>query len=264
MENPTVRYETSKGVARILINRPERRNAFDADIIAELTALLEQATQDNKVRVIVLGGEGAHFSAGADLGWMKSTAQLSEEENRADAMRLSKLMQTLDELPKPTIARVQGAAFGGALGLVCACDMAFATQTARFCLSEVRLGLSPAVISPYVVRALGLRNARRFFLSAEEIPASQADSLGLVHEVIAEDLIDERIDQLTRIVTQNGPQALAATKSLLREVETQYDSKALRRFNANLIATLRVGAEAQEGLTAFFEKRAPAWRQLED
>ncbi|MFE8071720.1 enoyl-CoA hydratase-related protein [Marinobacteraceae bacterium S3BR75-40.1] len=250
-----------QGVARLTLNRPDKRNAFDAGIIATLTRHLEQIARDERVRVVVLDAEGRHFSAGADLGWMRETAQLDEADNKKDALRLAQLMHRLDTLPQPTVARVQGAAFGGALGLICCCDIAVATDNARFCLSEVRLGLSPAVISPYVIRAIGIRAARRYMLTAEVMDADNARRLQLVHEVQPEAQLDERIDQLVADLAAAGPQALHATKGLIARVDDAFPDDQLRNDTADLIARLRTAEEGQEGLTAFFEKRQPAWRE---
>lgn len=249
------------GVARLTLNRPEKRNAFGAGIISSLSENLQQVAGDERIRVLILEAAGRHFSAGADLGWMRDTAKLSEKENRDDAMKLSRLMHLLDTLPQPTLARVQGAAFGGALGLICCCDMAIAADNARFCLSEVRLGLSPAVISPYVIRAMGVRAARRYMLSAEVMEAAEAQRLQLVHEVLPEDELDERIDQLSGQLTGAGPEALKATKALIRRVDQAFPDEALRQDTADTIARLRTGPEGQEGLSAFLEKREPAWRE---
>lgn len=259
-DNEFVLYSVdANGVGRITLNRPEKRNAFDDQIIAELTARLQQADADDRVRAVLLAANGKHFSAGADLNWMKRTAALSEEENVQDARELAELMLTLDRLSKPTVARVQGAAMGGALGLICCCDIAVASEDARFCLSEARLGLAPAAISPYVVRAMGPRAARRYFLTTEIISAATALRLNVVHEVLPEDQLDAQVEELCEQLHRSGPEALAASKRLVQEVEDNFPSSELQEYTARLIARLRTGDEGQEGLAAFLEKRSARW-----
>ncbi|WP_111496302.1 enoyl-CoA hydratase-related protein [Marinobacter bohaiensis] len=260
MSEPMVRTETdARGVTRITLDRPDKRNAFDSDVMAALADALEQAGRDARCRVVILQGSGKHFSAGADLGYMKQTAALSHDDNVADAMALAGLMQTLDRLHKPTIARVQGAAFGGALGLICACDIAIAGDNARFCLSEARLGLAPAAIAPYVVRAMGPRQARRYFLTTEEIAAERAAELGVVHEVVPLEDLDETVEQIAAGLLNNGPVALDACKRLVARTQEDGPDAALIRYTAELIAGLRTGDEGQEGLQAFLDKRPPTW-----
>ncbi|ROT99670.1 enoyl-CoA hydratase/isomerase family protein [Marinobacter sp. R17] len=262
MTEQAVRTETDgRGVTRITLARPGKRNAFNDSVMRDLRDALIAAGDDPACRVVVLQGDGKHFSAGADLNYMQQTAELSRDANVDDALALAGLMQTLDQLPKPTIARVQGAAFGGALGLICACDIAIATDNARFCLSEARLGLAPAAIGPYVVRAIGPRQARRYFLTTEEIPANDAVQLGIVHEVVAAEDIDETINTLVERLLRNGPVALEACKSLVARTQMDGPDEALIRYTAELIAGLRTGDEGQEGLRAFLEKRQPAWIQ---
>lgn len=259
-DNSFVLYKVDDlGIARLTLNRPDKRNAFDDQIIAELTARLKQADADDKVRVVILAAAGKHFSAGADLAWMQRTAQMSEAENIDDAQRLAGLMFTLDRLSKPTLARVQGAAFGGALGLICCCDIVVASDAARFCLSEARLGLTPAAISPYVVRAMGPRAARRYFLTTEIMSAATAHRLNVVHEVLPEPELDAELSLLCEQLRRSGPEALSACKQLVQQVDGDMPSQALQDKTTKLIARLRTGAEGQEGLAAFFEKRAPRW-----
>ena len=248
------------GVAQLTLNRPDKRNAFHAGIIRTLTEHLEAVADDGQVRVLVLAAAGKHFCAGADLGWMRDTAAMSEADNRDDARALARLMTTLDTLAKPTIARVQGAAFGGALGLICCCDMAIAADDALFCLSEVRLGLAPATIGPFVVRAMGHRQARRYLLSAERFGAQDAQRLGVVHESVPLARLDERVEEQINALLDAGPEALGACKHLLLDLENAAASDQIHEQTAELIARLRTGAEGQEGLTAFFEKREPQWR----
>ena len=254
--------QIQNGVAHITMNRPKIHNAFDDELIGALTEQLKALNDDRSVRAVVLCGAGKSFSAGADLGWMKRMAQASEKENRKDARQLAKLMRTLNALGKPTIARVQGAAMGGGVGLVACCDIAVASDGARFALSETRLGLVPAVISPYVVDAIGARQAHRYFLTAETFDAATARALGLVHEVVAENQLDATIDALISKLLECGPRAVHEAKRLVQRI-AHPDAKARRELdelNADLIAELRVGKEGKEGLSAFFDKRPPAWK----
>jgi methylglutaconyl-CoA hydratase len=250
-------------VARLRLHRPALHNAFDAALIAALTAALDQLAGDDGVRVVVLEGAGASFSAGADLNWMRGMAAAGEAENREDALALARLMRVLDELPKPTIARVHGAAFGGGVGLVACCDIAVGAEGAKFGLTESRLGLLPAVISPYVIAAIGVRQARRYFATAEVFDAMQAQRIGLLHEVVAPDALDAAVDRQIALLLKAGPAASAQAKSLVREIAAQSDRDAIDAANADLIARLRVSAEGQEGLSAFLDKRPPAWAAKE-
>lgn len=245
-------------VAWLTLNRPEVHNAFDDRMIAELLDALAAVRNNNQVRVLVLRSEGKNFSAGADLGWMRSMAAKNYDENIADAAELSRLMQELDELPQPTIALVQGAAFGGAVGLAACCDIALATSASSFCLSEVKIGLIPAVISPYVMRAMGTRKARRYMLTAERFSAEEALRIGLVHD-IAEDL-QQAAQPLIEALINNSPAAVAAAKSLAMAVDQQPLNANTRQLTIERIAEIRVSAEGQEGLNAFLEKRAPNWK----
>jgi len=248
----------SHGVATLTLNREEKHNAFDDAIIAELTAKLKQVEADPVVRVVVLAAVGKTFSAGGDLGWMRSMAQYSEKQNLDDALKLAELMDVLYSLSKPTIARVNGPAYGGGVGLVACCDIAIATPSAKFALTEVRLGLVPAVISPYVIAAIGAHQARRYFLTAEPIEAQAAYHMGLVHEVVTPDILDETIGILVTALLKAGPKALMAAKRLIAE-QSGHDPHAVKKRTAELIAKLRVSPEGQEGLTAFLEKRPPSW-----
>ncbi|MBR9906451.1 MAG: gamma-carboxygeranoyl-CoA hydratase [Gammaproteobacteria bacterium] len=245
-------------VAWLTLNRPEVHNAFDDRMIAELLDALAAVRNNNQVRVLVLRSEGKNFSAGADLGWMRSMAAKDYDENIADAAELSRLMQELDELPQPTIALVQGAAFGGAVGLAACCDIALATPASSFCLSEVKIGLIPAVISPYVMRAIGTRQARRYMLTAERFSAEEALRIGLVHD-IAEDL-QQAAQPLIEALINNSPAAVTAAKSLAMAVDQQPLNANTRQLTIERIAEIRVSAEGQEGLSAFLEKRAPNWK----
>ncbi|MGB3391854.1 MAG: enoyl-CoA hydratase-related protein [Stenotrophomonas sp.] len=249
-------------VVTLRLNRPELHNAFDAGLIATLTATLEAVGANPAVRAVVLAGEGPSFSAGADLQWMRAMAGASEEENRRDALELARLMRTLDELPKPTIARVHGAAFGGGVGLVACCDIAIAAEGARFGLTESRLGLLPAVISPYVIAAIGPRQARRWFASGEHFDAASARQIGLVHQVVAADALDAAVQAQLTLLGKAGPVATASAKVLVRDVlALAGDRDALDSANAGLIAALRASDEGREGLSAFLEKRAPRWTE---
>ncbi|MBD8634309.1 enoyl-CoA hydratase-related protein [Stenotrophomonas sp. CFBP 13725] len=251
--------ERSGATLTLRLNRPDLHNAFDAGLIADLTAALRQAGNDPDVRVVVLAGEGRSFSAGADLHWMRGMAAASEADNRIDALALAALMRTLDELPKPTIARVQGAAFGGGVGLVACCDIAIGVDTARFGLTESRLGLLPAVISPYVVAAIGPRQSRRWFATAEQFDAAAALQMGLLHQVVAAGQLDAAVAGQVSLLQKAGPIAAASAKRLVSQVLAGHDRDALDAANADLIARLRVSAEGQEGLGAFLEKRSPGW-----
>jgi methylglutaconyl-CoA hydratase len=258
MTNPLLNVREGP-IARLRLNRPELHNAFDAMLIAALTGALEAVADDDSVRVVVLEGEGLSFSAGADLNWMRGMAAASEEENRTDALALARLMRLLDELPRPTIARVQGAAFGGGVGLVACCDIAIASADAKFGLTESKLGLLPAVISPYVIDAIGPRQARRWFATAETFDAATALHVGLLHQVVAADALDAAVHRQVELLLKAGPRASAQAKSLVRRVAFERDRDRLDHDNAALIARLRVGDEGQEGLGAFLDKRKPRW-----
>lgn len=256
-----------RGVAWLTLDRPEIHNAFDDRLIAELNDHLDRlhdAAERGKVRVVVLGSEGKTFSAGADLGWMQRIANYDFATNLADSRQLSALMHQLDTLPCPSVCRVQGAAYGGAVGLAACCDIVIAADEASFCLSEVRIGLSPAVISPYVQRAMGIRQMRRYALSAETIRAPLALELGLVHRVESTDNLDDAIDAMVDTLLAGSPQAQRATKALLFEVAREPDSDATRGSTCRVISELRVSDEGQEGLASFFEKRTPRWHPQQD
>ncbi|MGQ0333471.1 enoyl-CoA hydratase-related protein [Halomonas elongata] len=251
-----------RGVAWLTLDRPDVLNAFDDALIGELNGHLQhvrEAAERGEIRLLVLGSEGKHFSAGADLGWMKRMVDYDLEDNLADSRQLAALMHGLDTLPCPTLCRVQGAAFGGAVGLAACCDIVIASEKARFCLSEVKIGLSPAVISPYVQRALGERQMRRYALTAEVIDASTAETLGLAHRVVEPDALDEAVDAMVETLLATSPQSSRATKALLAEVAREPDSAATRERTCRVIAELRVSDEGQEGLASFFDKRRPRW-----
>lgn len=253
---------TQRGaVAEIALNRPQVHNAFDDALIAALTATLQSLERDPAVRAVVLTGSGASFSAGADLHWMRGMAAASEEDNRADSLRLAALMRTLNFLAKPTIARVNGSAYGGGVGLVACCDVAIGSDGAKFSLSEVKLGLVPAVISPYVTAAIGVRQARRLFVSGEVFDAAEALRIGLLHESVAADQLDAAVDRALHFLAKGGPLAQAEAKRLALRIAGMTPESAEREDarNAELIARLRVSAEGQKGLGAFLDKRAPDW-----
>jgi methylglutaconyl-CoA hydratase len=248
-------------VAVVTMNRPERHNAFDETLIAALTEAFDELAEEKEIRAILLEGAGPNFSAGADVGWMRRAAAYGEEENRADARRLAAMLKAIDECPKPVVARVQGAALGGGTGLVAACDIAIASERATFGTTEVRLGLAAAVISPFVLRAIGPRQARRLFLTGERIDAARALAIGLVHEVVPESELDARVEAVLDLLLAGGPEAQAASKELIRIVlGMPQGGSLLTEATVSVIAARRASAEGKEGLQAFLEKREPAWR----
>ncbi|QDQ25886.1 enoyl-CoA hydratase/isomerase family protein [Chitinimonas arctica] len=259
MSNALTRHIAANGLATLTLTRPERHNAFDDGLIVELTAELAKLDADPAVRVVILAAAGKSFSAGADLAWMKRMASYGESENLEDARKLAKLMHTLDTLSKPTVAAVQGPAYGGGVGLVACCDMVFAAPEAMFALTEVKLGLIPAVISPYVVRKIGNSQARRYFLSAERFSADTALRLGLVHEIAPQDEVTVLATSWATQLLNNGPASMLAAKRLVAEVSNRPICSELNDLCAQRIASQRVSPEGQEGLTAFLEKRPPNW-----
>ena len=255
--NSPVNLSLSNGVANLILNRPDKHNAFDDEVIARLLDALNAVISNPEARVLVLQSTGKSFSAGADLTWMKRMATLSHDENLADARQLASLMQTLDSLPIPTIAKVQGAAYGGAIGLISCCDIAIASHEAKFCLSEVKLGLSPATISPFVIKAMGARRCRQLFLTAEVFSAKQAAEWELIHTLVNSDELDSAVDQTVAQILKTGPKASIATKQLIADVLSQPSD--IAEHTAQLIAGLRVSEEGQAGLAAFFDKQLPPW-----
>lgn len=255
----TLVIETRGPVATVWLNRPEVHNAFNAKVIDELTAAFARLDADAQVRVVVLAGRGKSFSAGADLHWMKAAGAASFEENLEDARRLARMLWQIAHLGKPTIARVHGAALGGGMGLASACDLCIASQRAVFATSEVRFGIIPSAISPYVIRAIGVRQAKRYFQSAERIDAARALALGLAHEVVEEEALDAKIDEVVQALLAGGPKAQAAAKELIDAVAERPLSEAVLEDTAQRIARLRATEEAREGLSAFLEKRPAAW-----
>jgi len=251
--------QVNHGVGIIWLNRPELRNAFNDDMIAELTTALKALEADAAIRAVVLAGAGPAFCAGADLNWMKRMSGYSFAQNHADAMGMATMLHTLYTLKKPTIARVHGAAFAGGVGLVAACDMAVAAYEAEFCLSEVKLGLIPATISPYVVRAMGERASRRYFLSAERFTAAEAYRIGLLSDIAPAAELDGRINELLEHLLLGGPGAQALSKDLIRAVAGTPLTADLVSDTASRIATARASVEGREGVTSFLEKRKPKW-----
>jgi methylglutaconyl-CoA hydratase len=249
----------ARGVATITLDRPRLHNAFDDALIAQLIAALQQAADHPGLRVLVLAANGKSFSAGADLGWMRRMADASRADNLQDARTLSTLMETLDHFPTPTIAKVQGAAMGGGVGLIACCDIALVADSATFAFSEVRLGLAPAVISPYVIAKIGVSQARRYFVTAERFSARQALAIGLVHEVVEPGELDAAVAAMLMLLLANGPRAMRAAKGLVSAVAASRNADVLRASTASMIADLRASEEGREGLRAFLEKSPPAW-----
>lgn len=251
-------HTDSRGVTTLALDRPARRNALDADVIAELHAALDACV--GGTRALVLAGTGRSFCAGADLAWMRASADLPPAENLREAQALSDMLHALDTLPCPTIARVHGAAIGGGAGLVACCDIAVASDSARFGFSEVRLGLIPATISPFVVAAIGGRRARRWFQSGERFDAPEALRMGLVHDVCPDDELDVRVEAHVAALLAGGPEAQAASKRLIADIAGRPIDAALRADTVRRLADVRAGDEAREGLSAFLDKREPSWR----
>ena len=260
MTNASLAVEHQGPLGIITMNRPERHNAFDDALIQELTTALRAMEAEDAVRIVVLSAAGKSFSAGADLNWMKRMSGFSKDENERDAMQLGALMRTLAHLRKPTLARVQGAAYGGGVGLVACCDIAIATQAATFALSEVRLGLVPAVVSPYVIAAIGERAARRYFMSGERFDAAEAWRLGLVHELAPDETeMDAKLAQLVETLLACGPVAQREAKELVRAVAGRPVTSELIQDTAGRIARIRASQEGREGVSAFLEKRRASW-----
>lgn len=257
--DPVIDLERKGPVATLWMNRPEVHNAFNEHFIAQLTQAFHDLDADDSVRVVVLAGRGKSFSAGADLNWMKRQSEASEADNLADAMRLATLFRTIAEMRKPTVARVQGAALAGGTGLVSACDIVVAAERAKFGVSEVRWGLIPATIGPFVLRAIGERQALRFFQTAEQMDARRALALGLVHEVVADDQLDAKLAEIVNALLQGAAGAQAAAKALIRAIAHKPVTDALMQDTAERIARIRALPEAKEGLRAFLDKRPAAW-----
>lgn len=248
-----------KGVATVTLNQPEIHNAFDDQLIIKLTDIFTEISSNNAIRVMILAAAGKSFSAGANLNWMQKMATYSYEQNLADANALAKMFSVLNRINKPTIARVQGAAFGGAVGLIACCDIAIGSKLSKFCLSEVKLGLIPATISPYVIDAIGARVARRYFATAEVFSARRARRLGLLSEDVVEEELDSTINTLIEHILKNSPAAVSAAKQLVFDVQNKAISAELIAQTSETIANIRVSAEGQEGLNAFLQKRPANW-----
>lgn len=248
-----------RGVATVTLNRPEVRNAFNDEVIAELTAVFLELGKREEVRCVVLAGAGAAFCAGADLNWMKRIAGYTRDENIEDASKLARALEIIYRCPKPTIARVQGDVYAGGMGLVAACDMAVAVDTAQFCLSEVRLGLIPATVSPYVIRAMGTRAAHRWFLTAERFPAEEALRIGFVHQVVKAEQLDAAVAALAQSVVSAGPEAVKACKKLVHDVAGHEITAGLVRRTVEGIADIRASDEGREGIQSFLARRKPGW-----
>ena len=246
-------------VATLTLNKPEVHNAFDEGLIKDMIAALEDVAQDDSIRVLVLKGNGKSFCAGADLNWMRKMAAYSQEENYQDSRALDRLMHTLNTLPKPTIAWVHGSAYGGGVGLIACCDVVLAEKSAKFCLSEVKLGLIPAVISPYVVHKIGVSQARRYFLTGEVFTASQAQIMGLVHEIGPLEELDTLLNKWTQALLQGGPIAQTQAKKLISDICNKPLDQPLRNDLARRIASIRVSPEGQKGLSAFLNKEKVSW-----
>ena len=251
--------EVTACVARVVLNRPEVRNAFNEALIAEITQTFQELGQRDDIRCIILTANGPAFCAGADLNWMRSMADYTREQNLADAVRLAAMMRTIYECPKPTIAKIQGDVYAGGTGLVAACDMAVTVDTAHFCLSEVKLGLLPSTISPYVIRAMGARAAHRYFLTAERFSAAEALRIGFVHEVVSGDVLDAKVAELAQALGNAGPEAVRLCKKLVQDVAGHDITPELVNMTVASIADVRVSAEGREGLQSFLQKRKPNW-----
>ena len=251
-----------RGVATVFMTRAEIHNAFDEQLIAELISTFQEIASDERIRVVVFGGEGKSFSAGADLNWMRRVADYSESENFEDAKTVAQLMAVIASSPKPVVARVHGAVFGGGVGLVSACDIAIGSDLAIFSLSEVKLGLIPATISPFVIRAIGARQAGRYMVSGERFGADEALRIGLLHKVISADDLDDTVENMVSELLKNGPQAMRESKELIACVMNRTIDKSIMDETAHHIARVRASDEGKEGLSAFLGKRAPAWLNI--
>ena len=251
----------ARGIVTLTLDRPEAKNALSAALVGEISAALAALAEDPAVRVIVLTGAGDVFCAGADIGEMRAAGAASTAQNEADSLRFAKMLESLERQPQPTVAVVSGAAYGGALGLIAACDIAICSSSARFALSEVRLGLVPAMISPYVIRAIGQREARRWFLTGETMDGVAAMRIGLIHEALDESSLRDAADGIVNALLAGGPSAQAEIKRLLHRVTGRSSAvdESMITDTTRWIARVRAGAEAREGLTAFLERRKPGW-----
>ena len=256
MNTPDI--QTQGRVARVFLNRPEVRNAFNDSVITELAETFTKLGNDPGLRAIVLGGHGKAFCAGADLNWMRSMAGYDWDQNRADAERLAEMLWAVYACPLPVVGRLQGDCYAGGMGLAAACDVLVAAEGMHFCLSEARLGLLPATISPYVLRAMGEQAARRYFVTAERFSAAQAQTMGFVHEVVAPEALDAKVAEIVALLVANGPAAVKACKRLVQEFAGREITRALRAESAHRIADIRASEEGREGVQAFLNKREPA------
>ena len=257
MSNLNIKVEAQR--ATLTLTRPELRNAFNDEVIAELTQAFTELGQRDDVRAIVLAAEGPAFCAGADLNWMRRMADYDREQNLADAARLAEMLRVIHHCPKPVVARVQGDVYAGGMGLVACCDIAISIDSAHYCLSETRLGLLPATISPYVLRAMGPRAAQRYCLSAERFDAAEALRIGFVHEVVPADQLDARVDAVVKALIHASPAAVRACKRLLQDVAQREIDAALIAQTVEAIADIRSSTEGREGVQSFLQKRQPAW-----
>ncbi|MEH6437085.1 enoyl-CoA hydratase/isomerase family protein [Massilia sp. DD77] len=259
MDYQTLTVSIADKLATVTLNRPELRNAFNEHAIAELALVFDELGRNELVRAIVLAANGPAFCAGADLNWMKKMAGYSHSENQEDAARLADMLRTIYLCPKPTVAKVQGDCYAGGMGLVAACDIVVAADTVGFCLSEVRLGLIPATISPYVIKAMGEQAARRYFLTAERFDAVEARRIGFAHEVVSADELDATVAGIVKNLVNNSPNAVMEAKKLVREVVGEPVTDALLADTATRIAAIRASMEGREGVASFLEKRKPSW-----
>jgi methylglutaconyl-CoA hydratase len=255
----TLQIERAGHVARVWLNRPDVRNAFNEHVIAELGAAFSALGADASLRAIVLGGRGKAFCAGADLGWMREMAGYTWERNRADAQALADMLWTVYRCPVPVVGRIHADCYAGGVGLAAVCDVLVAADSANFCLSEAKLGLLPGTISPYVIRAMGEQASRRYFVTAERFSAAQAAAMGFVHEVCTADTLDAKVDEIVATLVANGPMALRACKTLVQDMAAQPITEALRDETARRIADIRASDEGREGVQSFLNKRKPAW-----
>ena len=257
MEENILVATDNRGICTLTLNRPEVRNAFDDDTIENLSIQLQFAADDDYVRAVVITGAGTSFSSGADINWMRSMIQYDHTRNSMDAMKMAQMLNKLYTMPKPTIARVNGPAFGGALGLIACCDIAIASKTSYFAFTEVKLGIIPAVVSPYIVSAIGDRNAKRLFLTGQQFSAQSASLMGLVHKVVDPDELEDALSYELNMLLRGGPSAQQECKRLLQKLAGISDD--ISEYTAELIAQTRISEEGQEGFLAFLEKRKPEW-----
>ena len=259
MDYQTLTVTITDRIGQVTLDRPDVRNAFNESSIAELALAFDELARNELVRAIVLAANGPAFCAGADLNWMKKMAGYSDSENRADAMRLADMLRTIYTCSKPVVAKVQGDCYAGGMGLVAACDVVVSVDTANFCLSEVKLGLIPATISPYVIKAMGEQAARRYFLTAERFDAKEAHRIGFVHEIVPAADLDTTVAGIVQALANNSPNAVREAKQLVREMVGQPVTEALLEDTATRIAGIRASLEGREGVASFLEKRRPSW-----